>query len=126
VSVTLRPAPVSAVGNRYYVGIWGDRPRPATLSVLPAAIGFACYSPLVADAEYVPPLHVANTPRPADPRLDPPGETATGASLPGVVLDVPGGFPPGTKLTFQGVVGDGNPRANRSVSLTNAVVVSVL
>lgn len=125
-AVALERAPQPAVGSRYYVALWNGLPRRVTVSPLPAHIGLACFAPLIADPHYVAPLHVANTIRPADPRLDASGPTATGASVPGIVLDIPAGtFPLGATLTVQGLLGDANSTASKPVSLTNAVIVHV-
>ena len=128
--VTLNQAPQAAVGGAYYAAIWNGSPQDSTTAVLPASLGFACFQPIRTELGYAPPLFVANTIRPDDPRLDPPGPTATGIpgnALPGVVLDLsPSDLPRiGTYLTVQALVGDRNALGRKSVSLTNGIVVRI-
>lgn len=124
--VTIDRAPTTAADSRYYATIHEGAPSQATTVSLPLSIGFSCFQPLVMEPGFVAPLHVANTIKPNDPRLLPPGSSATGDSLPGAVLDIPGStFQPGAILTVQGLLGDGNSPSRKRVSTTNAVIVHV-
>lgn len=124
-TVELLTAPVPSLSSRYHVGIWAGLPTRATSGPLPRGIGFACFTPLRMDPAYVMPLHVANTLLPDDARIDPSGPYSTGGTVPGVVLDIPGGlFAPGDRITVQGLLGDGHGRATKRVSTSNAVVVT--
>lgn len=97
--------------------------------MLPANVGVTCFQPIRTLPGYARPLHVANTVLPADPRLDPPGASATGipgSALPGIVLHIPENtFTPGARLTIQGLIGDRNARTIQPLSVTNAVIVAV-
>ena len=128
--VTLDRAPEPAAGGNYYAAIWSGPPQEGTTAVLPASLGFTCFQPIRDEPGYAAPVHVANTIRPADPRLELSGQTATGvpgSALPAIVLDVPaGGLPPiGTFLTVQALVGDRNALGRKLVSVSNGVVIRV-
>ncbi len=128
--VGLDLAPNAAAAGNYYAAVWSGIPQAGTNAALPAGLGFACFQPIRTEPGYVMPIHVANTIRPSDPRLDPPGPTATGAAgneLPAVVIDVPSGqLPPvGSFLTVQALVGDRNALGRKLVSISNAVVVRI-
>jgi len=128
--VTLNRAPQPAVGGAYYAAIWNGAPQESTTAVLPASLGFACFQPIRNEPGYVSPLFVANTIRPDDPRLDPPGPNATGipgSALPAIVLDLsPSDLPPiGTYLTVQALVGDRNVLGRKLVSVSNGLVVRI-
>lgn len=128
--VGLDRAPNAAAGGNYYAAVWNGAPQASTTAMLPAGLGFACLQPIRTEPGYVIPIHVANTIRPGDPRLEPPGPTATGASgseLPAIVIDVSAAeLPPvGTFLTVQALVGDRNALGRKLVSISNAVVVRI-
>ena len=124
------PTPSPRFDNRYYLGIWGFRWDESTATRLPANLGLFCTRPLTTLSGYVSPLYAANTLRPTDSRLEPPSPEASGldlddAKLRGVVQVDRNTFPPGTELTLQGFIGDGNAPSSIRVATTNAVVVTV-
>ena len=120
------PMPADANGNGDIFGGWIMAQVDLAGAVLPARMGFACFQPLVPLPGFVVPLHVANTILPYDPRLPPPGPTATGAPAPGEVIAIPAfAFSPGDSITVQGILGDGNSRSRKPVSITNALVVRI-
>jgi hypothetical protein len=123
VFMTPPPAPLN---NKYYAAVWNGVPTALTVDPMPASLGLACFQLVTTDPQYTPPIAaaVANTVKPASPKLDPPGAYATGNPLPGVVLQIPPGtFAPGTALTVQGLIIDGATTSPKGGSMTNAVVV---
>ena len=124
--------PPSTGGNgKFVVHANLDRATPASVFTAPFGIGDACFSLLLPEAS---PLGVWNN-------IGKPAKVGTSNDLNGTPIAdperaptflffLPDGdpvtLPPGTTITFQGVIADPGSSSTRGFSMTNAVVLEIL